>query len=990
MPATVTLGTVTPADASVTWMATAGSTTISGNGTTAITVPAPTTLGLTHYTVTATIVTGAKVCSVTGTADVTVNPTPTLNLTAQVYCQGSVPANVIIGNVSAGASWTVMVGSSVIASGSSTDVVVPGPKAIGTTHFTVIATLGGCSIQKEIDVTVTACTPQLKLVKSADKSFVLPGGVVVYTYVVTNIGEVVLDSVTVVDDNGTPGDPSDDVAVGYISSLAPGASQTFTMSTTLPQEMCMVINGQNLAVGTLYITDLGDSIQVKYVQKTVNDNRYGTGATVAAGWNRSHSFNDLLGSDKAEFRFTDGNGNVVLDFFVDYITSSSAFPSGYGSLGVSGGDGSWVSGTRAYLLGATTSLSDTLNTATFKTGYTVNSPPETAPASGISVPAGWDYDNSYTVVVSKAAFGTSGFGGVSIPAIHDSPPKVGANLVTPSPCDSCIVNVAVATGSYGTETVTASDTAQVCIGTPPPPKLNIVKTADRPTIPVDGGDVTYTYVVQNIGGQTITDITVVDDNGTPDDSSDDVVVGTIASLDPLQSVTLTKTFFVAPLTAPVSMCMNINGVSTTVGRLYITDLGDRVQVKYVQVGVNDNRYGTGATAATGWSRAQSFNNLLGSDKAEFRFSDANGAVVLDFFVDYISSSSSFPSGYGSLGITGGDGSWVSGNKAYLLSATTSLSDSLNTAAFKSGFNVNSPPETAPLSGVSVPPGWDYDNSYTVVVSKAAFGAAGFGGVSIPAVHDSPPKIGSSNLVTPSPCDLCVVNVVVASGRAGTITVTAQDTAQVCVESDVPHCPSTSSSIGSGFNATSISAANYLWFTANFSAKGIPATGATLTFKNSQITINSSKGVFTYATPDGKITFSPSATCASTTFDGTQWVTTVPLAGSDEILLSALGIKAPADVKSAKVTWTADFSSDVAGLTMSWKWSAAVYTTDMTAPNYNSLGVKPTHASACGYANSDHAGTPEVVKKSVVGGARGGGGSNFTGSWSSTAKPVLCQ
>ena len=37
-----------------------------------------------------------------------------------------------------------------------------------------------------------------------------------------------------------------------------------------------------------------------------------------------------------------------------------------------------------------------------------------------------------------------------------------------------------------------------------------------------------------------------------------------------------------------------------------------------------------------------------------------------------------------------------------------------------------------------------------------------------------------------------------------------------------------------------------------------------------------------------------------------------------------------------------------------------------------------------YQNSDHAGTPENFKSFVTGGARGGGGSNFTGSYSATA------
>jgi hypothetical protein len=201
-------------------------------------------------------------------------------------------------------------------------------------------------------------------------------------------------------------------------------------------------------------------------------------------------------------------------------------------------------------------------------------------------------------------------------------------------------------------------------------------------------------------------------------------------------------------------------------------------------------------------------------------------------------------------------------------------------------------------------------------------------------------------------------------------------------------PQVTSSITSGFNSTSISTANWIWFNANFSAKHIPANGATISFKNSNIAITSAQGSFAFPVQDGRIVFSPSAACATTLFDGTQWVTMVPLSGSDEILLSALGIAAPADLKAATVTWTGEFSSDTPGVSLAWKWSAAVYTTDITQAQYNNLGVKPTHTAACLYKNSDHAGTPEVVKASVIGGARGGGGANYTGGWTGTAS-VIC-
>ena len=84
-----------------------------------------------------------------------------------------------------------------------------------------------------------------------------------------------------------------------------------------------------------------------------------------------------------------------------------------------------------------------------------------------------------------------------------------------------------------------------------------------------------------------------------------------------------------------------------------------------------------------------------------------------------------------------------------------------------------------------------------------------------------------------------------------------------------------------------------------------------------------------------------------------------------------------------VRWQGTFSTDRPGITLSWKWGAAVYT--QFSSDYDALGVKPIGGNlACLYPNADHAGTPERFKTFVTGGARGGGGSNFTGSWSGTA------
>jgi hypothetical protein len=192
---------------------------------------------------------------------------------------------------------------------------------------------------------------------------------------------------------------------------------------------------------------------------------------------------------------------------------------------------------------------------------------------------------------------------------------------------------------------------------------------------------------------------------------------------------------------------------------------------------------------------------------------------------------------------------------------------------------------------------------------------------------------------------------------------------------------------SNFNGTSVSAGNWIWLNANFTAQGIPSTGAIITFTSSTISgVENASAV-----PNARIVFSPSATCSSTTFNPmtNTWITTVPVSGDDEILLSGLAVPVPSSgMQGADVSWTGTFGSDVPGVSISWKWGAAAYSSFTT--DYNALDVKSGHQTACGQGKADHAGVPEGVnndnqpwKRFVIGGARGGGGSNWTGSWSGT-------
>jgi hypothetical protein len=237
----------------------------------------------------------------------------------------------------------------------------------------------------------------------------------------------------------------------------------------------------------------------------------------------------------------------------------------------------------------------------------------------------------------------------------------------------------------------------------------------------------------------------------------------------------------------------------------------------------------------------------------------------------------------------------------------------------------------------------------------------------------------------------------AGDTFNTVSISFSPNPLVCESSPPPPCSSPSSN-ASNFNGTPMQGGNFIWFNANFTAKGIPSSGATINFTNSTIQLGDTGQ--TLAVPNARITFSPGASCASTTFDSitNTWMTTVPIAGSDEIFLDGLAFPLPAGFSGTiggSVVWQGSFSSNVPGISVQWKWGAAVYTHFTT--DYNALQVKASHQSACGVNNSDHAGTPEGTDTStgesfkgfVIGGARGGGGSNFTGSWSGTQAVSVC-
>ena len=211
----------------------------------------------------------------------------------------------------------------------------------------------------------------------------------------------------------------------------------------------------------------------------------------------------------------------------------------------------------------------------------------------------------------------------------------------------------------------------------------------------------------------------------------------------------------------------------------------------------------------------------------------------------------------------------------------------------------------------------------------------------------------------------------------------------------PFTPATcqfSTSSSSNFNNFSINAGNYLWFTSVLKAQGLGSTPVTITFTNQ--TITSPNFNLNLVVPDATVTFDPAVNFATTTFGpGGVSTTTVPsnptLKGNT--FFSALSFLVPANLPGSvrPVTWSGTISTATPGVKVQWQWAAAVYT-NFNA-DYTLLGVKPVDDKVHNpYLNADHAGTPENYKLSVIGGATGGGGHNFTGSLGPSKTVGPCQ
>jgi hypothetical protein len=180
-----------------------------------------------------------------------------------------------------------------------------------------------------------------------------------------------------------------------------------------------------------------------FVDNSYGENAVGWGTPEMAGMmpgrpkpgKGGHTFKDLLGSDHIELELFNGDQTVSFHADVDYISEDPSSPCGYGTLGVTGGEGKMLVGSETAVLGVATSLDRDLNGC----GYCL---PESSPATDASYTPNpdapkWDYRVVYELWIDAEVFGASGFGYAVIREVHASPSKIpGTNTVTvtPSPC----------------------------------------------------------------------------------------------------------------------------------------------------------------------------------------------------------------------------------------------------------------------------------------------------------------------------------------------------------------------------------------------------------------------------------------------------------------------------------------------------------------------------------------------------------------------------
>lgn len=199
---------------------------------------------------------------------------------------------------------------------------------------------------------------------------------------------------------------------------------------------------------TLYdVTDPNYVWVVLEMARAHVDNTYGT--NIHPSWTtagKSHSLGSMDGSDKGQVLLRDANGTLIFDVTSDYVDTGLGTVSGWGSAGVTGGEGSIALGD-PNKVAVESSMGYNLNHfCTNSSSCTVagvdlfsDSPPVNADYAPLNPTfADWQFSYLYEFRFDISAFGAAGFGSAMISNVHVSPNKTGSNEILVEPCDGSI------------------------------------------------------------------------------------------------------------------------------------------------------------------------------------------------------------------------------------------------------------------------------------------------------------------------------------------------------------------------------------------------------------------------------------------------------------------------------------------------------------------------------------------------------------------------
>lgn len=317
--------------------------------------------------------------------------------------------------------------------------------------------------------------------------------------------------------------------------------------------------------GFLYTAEDSGNFYFGFEQSVfINDNTY---AQNAIGWpgKRGHRLKDLLNSEHIKVKLFDCNGNLVLEFFLDYATKDRQTGE-IENLGVTGGDGVMIFGDPAMITGSGAGLVWDMNLASPLFPDRLNTNPQRVPTNTYDAGttadpnAPWIYELTYEWSVSKAAFPNGCFGSIEILEVHNSPFKTGNPV--------------------------------------PLPLLTVQKVADPASgSEVDPGQtITFTINAKNIGQTTFNNVMVTDvvddnlDNVVPlDGGSYDEGTRTVSwgpfTLGPAESISVQFQADVAPSTPATGDCPNGLKIFNT-GVISSTELPTDVETNTTEHCVN--------------------------------------------------------------------------------------------------------------------------------------------------------------------------------------------------------------------------------------------------------------------------------------------------------------------------------------------------------------------------------------------------------------------